>query len=495
VVGAGFGGLTAGALLAKAGRSVLVVERHDRPGGYGHGFRRGRRRFDAGVHLVGGIGPPQIGESGRLPGRVLAALGIEAPLVELDPCYRVELPGLEITAPAGVEAFLETHCSAFPSEEKGLRTLLQECVELRAETERAAERSALRGGMRPGEDFPALLRYRRATLAQLLDAHLDDPDLKAAFAALWPYLGLPPSRASFLYFATMLLSYVADGASYCRGTFQTLAGLLASAIDDRGGEVLLRSTVRRIIVEGGRVAGVVLEHGQRIEAPVVISNADLRQTAFDLVGPGHLPARTLKRLAALEPSISAFVVYGAARLDFAASGVGHETFYYATSDHEAAWRRTLAGEPDWWTLTVPSLVDSALAPAGEQVFTITTLMPYAPAERWRRDKEAHTERLLAAADARIPGLREATVFAEGGTPRTMERYTRNSDGAIYGWALSPEQVGPGRPAAGMPVPGLFLAGHWARPGGGVYGVMDSGVEAVRAALDLPDRATLWSTLG
>ena len=443
---------------------------------------------------MGGAGAPQVGETGRLPGRVLAALGIEAPLVELDPCYRVVLPGLEVEAPAGVEAFLEAHRMAFPAEEKGLRALLQECLDLRAETERAAERSALRGGMRPSEDFPTLLRYRRATLAQILDAHLQDAELKAAFGALWPYLGLPPSRVSFLYFTTMLLSYIADGASYCRGTFQTLANLLASAVEDRGGEVLLRGTVRRILVEDGRVAGVVLEHGQRIEAPLVISNADLRQTAFDLLGAEHLPARTVRRLAALEPSISAFVVYGATTLDLGAAGVGHETFYYSSPDHEAAWRRTLAGESDWWTLTAPSAVDGALAPEGEQLFTITTLMPYAPAERWRRDKQAQTERLLEAAEGRIPGLRDATTFAEGGTPRTMERYTRNESGAIYGWALTPEQVGPGRPGADTPVPGLLLAGHWARPGGGVYGVMDSGVEAARAALDLPDRATLWRSL-
>jgi len=473
---------------------VLVVERHDRPGGYGHGFRRGRRRFDSAVHVVGGTAPPRPGEPGRLPGRVLAALDIEAPLVELDPCYRVVLPDLEIPAPAGVDAFLEAHRAVFPAEEKGLRALLDECLTLRAETERTAERSALRGGIRPSEDFPTLLRYRRATLAQVLDANLKSPELKAALGALWPYLGLPPSRVSFLYFATMLLSYIADGAAYCRGTFQTLAGLLAAAIEARGGEILLRGTVRQILIEEGRVAGVVLEHGQRIEAPLVVSNADLRQTVFDLVGADHLPARTVRRLSALEPSISAFVVYGASQFDFGAAGIGHETFYYASPDHEASWQRTLAGEPDWWTLTVPSLADPQLAPAGEQLFTLTTLMPYTPAERWRRDKEAHTERLLAAAEARVPGLRDGVTFAEGGTPRTMERYTRNDSGAIYGWALSPEQVGPGRPAANLPVPGLLIAGHWAQPGGGIYGVMDSGVEAARAALDLPDRATLWNEL-
>ena len=77
----------------------------------------------------------------------------------------------------------------------------------------------------------------------------------------------------------------------------------------------------------------------------------------------------------------------------------------------------------------------------------------------------------------------------------MERYTRNSDGAIYGWSLGPDQVGPGRPANTTPAPGLYLAGHWAQPGGGVYGVVHSGVNAARACSACPSDAELWRQLG
>ena len=94
----------------------------------------------------------------------------------------------------------------------------------------------------------------------------------------------------------------------------------------------------------------------------------------------------------------------------------------------------------------------------------------------------------------MPGLRAATTFCEGGSPRTMERYTRNEAGALYGFALSPDQVGPGRPAAATPLPGLTLAGHWTQPGGGVYGVLASGVEAARLVLGLPTQAELWKSL-
>jgi prolycopene isomerase len=226
----------------------------------------------------------------------------------------------------------------------------------------------------------------------------------------------------------------------------------------------------------------------------VISNADLRQTALELVGREHFGPRWLGRLARLETSISAFVVYGATSLDLRAAGLVHETFAFGELDHEAAFRAALAGTPSWLTLTAPTLADPGLAPPGEHLYLLTTLAGYEPASRWRRDKEALLERMLALADELVPGLGAATTFCEAGTPRTLERYTRNSGGALYGFALSPDQVGPGRPAATTPLPGLLLAGHWTQPGGGVYGALASGVEAARLALGLPATAELWKAL-
>lgn len=494
VVGAGFGGLAAAALLARAGRRVLVVERHDRLGGYGHAFRRGRYRFDSAVHLIGGCAP--VGSDGGLVARLLGALELteRAPLVPVDPIYDLRLPGTALRAPAGLEAYEDAHAAAFPAERAGIRAFLGECVRIRAEAELAAEAAAAGAGPAALERLSTLRRLRRATLGQVLDAHVATPAARSALAALWPYVGLPPSRASFLYFATMLLSYVADGARSCRGTFQALADLFGGAVEAGGGELLLRAEVRRIAVADGRAAGVVLEHGQRIEAPLVISNADLGQTALELVGREHFEPRWLARLARLEPSISAFVVYGATSLDLRAAGLAHETFAFGGLDHEAAYRGALAGAPSWLTLTAPTLADPGLAPPGEHLFLLTTLAGYEPAGRWRHDKEALLERMLGLADGVVPGLAAATTFCEAGTPRTLERYTRNAGGALYGFALSPEQVGPGRPTATTPLPGLLLAGHWTQPGGGVYGALASGVEAARLALGLPATAELWKAL-
>ncbi|TMA36189.1 MAG: NAD(P)/FAD-dependent oxidoreductase [Deltaproteobacteria bacterium] len=461
VVGSGLGGLTCAALLARAGRRVLIVERHDRPGGYAHAFRRRGYRFDSAVHLVSGCEPVPF-EGGGVLHDLLSELGVRerCDFVRVDPCYRVEWPGMTLDAPCELERFAEAHAERFPREAKGIRGFLEDCLTIRGEASRAEEQGA--GPLRRPERFPLLLRYRRATLAQVLGARVEDPAARAALAALWPYLGLPPSRVSFLYFATMLTSYVADGAYYCRGSFQAFADALVAAAVGSGGELLLRAPVRRILVEQGRAVGVLLENGQCVRAPVVISNADARQTVDELCGAEHFPARYLN--------------------DLGAADLAHETFLYPGPDHEAAHASGLGGAPNWLSLTVPTLVDPSLAPAGQHLLVLTTLVDGHAGAPWRELKAPRTEALLRRAERRLPGLRDSLRLAEAATPRTMERYTRNRDGAIYGFDVTPAQVGPGRLDNRTPLAGLYLAGHWTRPGGGVAGVVRSGVRTANLVL-------------
>lgn len=103
--------------------------------------------------------------------------------------------------------------------------------------------------------------------------------------------------------------------------------------------------------------------------------------------------------------------------------------------------------------------------------------------------------MIGQVESRVAGFAKHVRFAEGGTPRTMERYTRNTAGSIYGWELSPAQVGPGRLSDITPIAGLHLAGHWTRPGGGIYGVVLSGIEAATKVLGMRTPASLWETLG
>jgi all-trans-retinol 13,14-reductase len=498
VVGAGIGGLTAAALLAKAGKSVLVVERHKRPGGYAHGFSRRGCRFDAGVHLVSGCGPEGYA-NGSIVYHIARALDIheESRFIPVTPYASASFPDLAVNLPAGEDALVSALGELFPREREPLRELSRLCRQLAEELMVADELLDQAGatGISPARQLARMFRYRRATLGQVLNEKIADERLRGVYASLWPYLGLPPSRLSFLSWATMSAGYTYEGGYYCRGSFQSYADQLAASLKKQGGELLLDSSVRRIGVKNGKVTGIVLENGQVIDADNVISNADAGQTAELLIGKDNLPDAYWDDLSRLSASISLFVVYLATDLNISSHNRAHEAFYFGSFDHEHNFAMTEKGQPNWFSAAIPTLADSSLAPAGQHLMLLTTLCPFDVGTSWRRAKTSFQQRLLEKAEKHFPGLNDHLLVVESGSPRTMERYTLNHQGAAYGWSPTPDQVGANRPAVRGPLDGLFYAGHWTRPGGGLVGVSFSGMLAAQALLNIPRRQDFWALLG
>ena len=498
VIGAGIGGLSTAALLAKAGKSVLLVERHDRPGGYAHGFKRRGFHFDSGVHLVSGCGSEGY-RNGSVIHKICRALGIDPQAIFIPiPAYaRAVFPEFETPLHSGEDAFITGLSERFPEEKDRLLALLRLCRVL-AEEAMVAEEILAQGRSAPISPALALanlFRYRRTTLAEALDEFLVDARLKSACAALWPYLGLPPSKLSFLYWAAMIAGYTYEGGYYCQGSFQTYANLLAAAVQEHGGEVLLNASVRRICVEQGKVCGIILENGQVIRAETVVSNIDARQTADLLIGREHLPEGHCEGLEKLTSSLSVFVSYVATDLQLAEQAHSHESFFFDSFDHEAGYALTCAGRSNWFSATLPSLADPSLAPEGQHILLLTTLCPFQIGLSWRQAKQGFQQRLLQQAERHFPGLNDHLLWVESGSPRTLERFTLNHQGAAYGYAPSPDQIGPNRPGVRGVLPGLYHTGHWTRPGGGVAGVSVSALLAGQAVLNIAKQEDFWKCLG
>ncbi|MGO4424618.1 phytoene desaturase family protein, partial [Streptomyces sp. MCAF7] len=275
-----------------------------------------------------------------------------------------------------------------------------------------------------------------------------------------------------------------DGPYYCKGSFQNLVDAFVTAVERNGGQVLTGTPVERILLQDGRVVGVRTAEGDVCTAPVVVSNADARQTFEDLVGAEHLPGPYARRLRRLRPSMSACVVYAATTQDVPALGVAHETFKYNHWDHEGTWRDLMGGRPGGMSLSVMTMLDPELAPPGEHLLIGTAVAPYRlPGDKpWQQHKDQFADSMLAEFESVIPGLRDHLTFLQAGTPVTIERYTRNHEGATYGWALSPHQIGGKRLAHQTPVPGLFLSGHWTEEGPASFRVVLSGMNTAREVL-------------
>lgn len=491
VVGSGMGGLTAGAALAKAGRSVLVAERHYRPGGFAHGFERDDYRFDVAVHMTSGAEPRAFGEGAFLD-QLLRILGVRelCNFLPIEPFYRAVFPDLTFDAPTGTSEFVEAHARLFPEEEAGLRDFLRLCVRLNREIKRLPVDVSSYDELTDADRFPLHLEYANATLEQVLSDFIKAPRLRALLAALWPYQGLPPSRLAFVRWTPMLMSYLEAGVFYCEGGFQNLANALVAGVERHGGEVVLENGVERIHVEDGKVAGVTLAGGQDVAATAVVSNADAISTFEELVGPEHLPSAYLAHLRGLKPSLSAVTSYLATDLALAEGEVVHEAFVFDSWDQDEVYGRLLAGEPAQIAVTIPTTIDRSMAPPGEHVVTLMMLIPYG----LDIPGEVLQERLLKRAGEVLPGLPDHITFGVGASPYAMERYTLNHHGAIYGWEPSPEQTGAARLGRMTPIEGLMLAGHWTQPGGGVMPVVVSGLQTAQALLEYPNVPALMADL-
>jgi phytoene desaturase len=488
VVGAGLGGLSAAASLARLGKSVLVVEQHDGPGGYAHAFRRGEYTIDPAIHWTA-----QAHEGGILDA-YLRALGVRdrVEFVRSEVQYGVRFPGLASTYPTGVDEFIEANARD-TEDPDGFEQFIRVCVDLTHESRAAGIRVGLRDLDDAVKQFPLAFKYRMATAAEVIDEFVHDERARALCGAIWPHLGVPPSRASFSVHAGQLVATLEDGPFYPRGSLQRLADALVTAIEQADGELVYGTSVISIDAARDRITGVTLETGQTVAAETVVSNADGTWTYEHLAGIDALPQGVVRQLRRLTPSISAFLVYVATTLDV--RDLGHEVFLYRHWDHDQTFQDVLAGRPGGMWTAIPTIHDPSLAPPGEHLIVLSSLALYDSGSSWQDDRDRWTELMLDELEAMIPGIRDALTFLDCATPLTLERHTRNLGGAMYGWELTPAQSLGKRLRQRTPIEGLFLAGHWSEPGSGSLRVIYSGIGAAQAITGIDDLPEFLAALG
>ncbi len=504
IVGAGMGGLTAGALLSQRGRSVLVLDQHYVPGGNATIFKRPGYEFDVGVHYLGQCGP-----DGILP-RILhaaGAKGVRFGRMDPDGFDTLLFDGLEFRVPVGVDAYRDRLVQHFPQERAGIDRYVG-LLTAAANLQSVAQKPKRALSWSRGQAWGALkaLRWVDSTLGSFLDSCSADPLLRAVLAAENGTYAEPPSRASLVLHLGLMLHYLEDGGYYPLGGGQVPADALADAIEAAGGKLLLSTQVNKIRVQGGRAAGVEISNkhlGRRfVAAGTVISNADIKKTLLQLVDGGAVSRATTTRAQRWEMAPALGVTYLGVKASVLGKRGRRNTNYwvYPSTDMETfyadAREGRLSEEPMVYA-TLASLKDPdnrRLAPEGVLNLQLMTAVPsqpsawgvtaaqakdgsYGDVPEYRARKAEFAERMRRGAARAFPTLEECVVFEEVATPLTHSRYTGATGGTSYGLALIREQFLHRRPGAETEIPGLLLCGASMRTAHGILGAMTSGVVA------------------
>ncbi|MEU9448244.1 NAD(P)/FAD-dependent oxidoreductase [Streptomyces sp. NPDC048277] len=473
VIGAGMGAMAAAARLAVAGHRVTVYERTETYGGGVRRFERDGFAFDTGPGLLPlpAVYRDLFVKTGKEP------LEDCVELVQVDPSARhVFADGTEVSLPnasrAGVVAALDEALGpgagqrwsdflvrAREAWDRTRRPLLEE--PLWPNWQVLAEREPY-----PSVPHKKLLRTRRAsTLAEIGAWELRDPRLAQLLDGYALAYGVDPGTAPA---SAAVLPYLehAFGTWYVRGGIRELARAVYERCLKRRVEFVFDAEVVRVLEKDGRAAGVELADGTVAEADFVVGTGPWRLGG--LAGDRELYGTQDVRPQP-EGRYTGRVVMCLALRGAREPGAAHRTVVHA-ADAEDDLSTFGHGElPELPTVVVDRPDDPALRPDAEhESVVVTATVPSATEYDWAAPgtADAFADRMAAAAERAVPGLRERLLWREVRTPLDTERETGAIGGAVPPPALAGAE-GVLHPANTTAVPGLFTAGGWSHPGGGL----------------------------
>ena len=501
VIGGGHNGLVCAAYLAKAGRKVLLLEAADEVGG---GARTGEIapgfKVSSCAHILHLLHPRVMAELD------LARHGLSFAVADMATvALAADGRHLTVSADAGLAAAtLRAHSAADAANFPVLQARLQRfaatlqpflaTVPPRLAGGSLGERMTLLklgwGIRRLGrDDMREFLRIIAMNVADLLEDELENPLLQGALAfdaVLGSHLGprSPNSLLTLLYRMAGEVGGRRGALALPKGGMGKVTAALAAAARGAGAEIRTGAMVQRILVERDRAAGVVLASGEEVRARGVVSNADPKRTFLELLGAEHLDAGFVRRVdnirmrgnvAKLNLALDGLPSFtGLDREGLGERLVIAPTIDYVEHAFNAAKYGAYSPAPAI-EITIPSVHDDSLAPTGKHV--LSALVQYAPYRLkagWDAAREAFAELAIDTIAAYAPDLRERIVARQLLTPLDLERDYGMTGGHWHHGELAIDQILMLRPVPGAaqyatPLPGLYLCGAGAHPGGGVMG--------------------------
>lgn len=408
IIGSGLGGLECGALLAKCGLKVLVLEGSNQPGGCMQSFRRGGLYYDTGLHYVGGLAP------GQAMHQAFEQIGLmDLPWERMDEDFdHVIIDGRHFAFHQGYEAFVEGLAKDFPHQREALQSYVRRLQSIT-----------------PADMDVCAYEYLQQTFS-------DELLLNVVSAAAMK-TELRRESLPLFNFAHTCSSYI-ESSWRLRGDGNLLVNKLISIICEAGGEVRTNSRVVRLTETDGRVATAICADGQTYEAGYFISDIHPAVLCQLMEECPSVRKAFRRRMASAENTCGMFTLQlslkpGALRY------FGHNVFVY---DKPNVWTMTEENDP------AKGVMISARVPEDGtdelRQIDLLTPMPWHECEAWTETKvgrrgddykafcQRKTDQCLTLAEQYIPGLRGMVEQSYTSTPLTYRDYLGSPEGGAFG---------------------------------------------------------------
>lgn len=446
VVGAGNGGLSAATTLAKNGKTVLVLEKHNLPGGCATSFRRGRFEFEATLHEMCQMGTELDGGAVR---QMLDFYGLNVEWIAIDEAFRSinkdKENGFDVTMPVGVREFIDKMEEEVPGSRSSMETVM-ELAKMVADG--VAWLAAHDNEPSPLAKVEMLLKY--GDLMKIVPVPCDAmlrkigvPDkAREIYESYWDYVGVDSTKISFAVYAFMTYTYLTKKPYIAKHRSHEISMAFDTVIRSLGSDIWYNCEVKTIDIKKGEVKGVELTDGTYIPCERVIANL-MPTVVFDrMVDYKEVPLRDKKLMNARKLAQSSATIYLALDIPYEELGFkGYDTFVRTTGDTLTQYNNaaTLEGHNDYCVTIINEAIPDC-SPEGtcfvqfakfytEDVFENVKVEDYFKLKDKIAEKAIIDFEKTAGIDLR--SHIEEIVIA---TPATWARYLGTPQGDVYGYA-------------------------------------------------------------
>ncbi len=490
VIGGALAGLSSALMLAEKGLSVLVLERHNLPGGIATSFVRNGIEIEAALHEMMSIGS----KDHRLKvGKFFDDMGVDIDWLKVPEAYHASLPGLEVTLHPGFETFAREVDQAVPGTYEKVMDVLKLChTVFDSVNELSIHPMSKPQMLLKHEAFVKTAGYSTKEVLETFHLPQQALDLLSPY---WIYVGSGFSELPFTIYAVLMADYVGYG-SYIPHKFSHEMSLkMAERAEAMGVQIEYRQHVDKILVKNGRVTGVRTARGDEIHSDYVISSSYPNNVYTHMIEPlSEVPEKAIKMVNGRRLSLTAFSVIMI--LDQTAEELGirdYSVFRGETMDTDQCFEELKGlGPYRYITCICHNLANPDATPAGTCSYSITTLprvdgWKTVKAEDYDRVKHEAAKQLIHDMSSYLGfNLLDHILEIVIETPMTVARYTDAWNGCIYGYAHTMEDHIVARLQTAEEekfIEGLEFAGAHQISGDGMGPAVTNGRKAAKNVLD------------